>query len=107
MVALHILQAGSLATQTTQIIKLSAADFGRFHHIHFIHDFRSDGEDALNAVAEADLAHGEAGLRAAVFGDDNALKRLKTLFVAFFNLYLHADGVARDEIRNISALGFG
>src|SRR6185437_1542921 len=102
---INILQAGSFATQTTQIIKLGAADFGRFHHVHFIHYFGSDREDALNTVAKADLAHGEAGLRAAVLGNDNALKRLEAFFVAFFDLYLHTDCVAWDEIRDISALG--
>ena len=106
VVALHVLQTSSLTTQATQVIKLRATDLGRLHHVNLVDNLRGDGENTLDAMAEADLADGEAGLRPAGLGDDYAFKRLKALFVAFFNLHLHADGVARNEIRNICTLVF-
>jgi len=51
------------------------------------------------------LRHGKAGLRAAGFRDHDSFKRLEALFVAFFDLYLHADGIAGYKVRNICALG--
>ena len=65
VLALDILQASCLATQAAKIIKLCASHFGRAHHIHLINYARSFGEDALNTLAEADLAHRETGLRSA------------------------------------------
>ena len=58
--------------------------------------FASDG------VMEA-VAHGETGLRPARAGDHDALKGLQALFITFFDLYLHADGVARLEVREVAA----
>src|SRR5204862_2587981 len=94
VLALNILQAGSFATQRTQVIKLGAAHFGRAHYVNLVHDFRTLGEDALYALAEADLTDGEAGLGTATASNHDALERLQALLVAFFNLHLHANGVA-------------
>src|SRR5215469_7858667 len=80
---LYVLQAGSLALQCAQVIKLGGADLGRAHQFDAVDDSGIDREDTLDALAEADLAHGEAGLGAAALGDDDAFERLHALFVAF------------------------
>ena len=60
---IQFLQAGSFATQTTQIIQLCAPHFRRANHFHFVHNFGVNWEDALHALAEADLANREARLK--------------------------------------------
>ena len=64
-------------------------------------------EDALYTMAKADLAHGKAGLRAAATRNDHALKCLQAFLVAFLDLHVYADAVARHELRNVGALGLG
>ena len=64
-------------------------------------------EDALDAMTKADLADREAGLWPTATGNDNAFKGLQALLVAFLDLYVDPDGVARNELRNVSALGLG
>ena len=39
--------------------------------------------------------------------DDDALEGLQAFLITFFDLHIHADGVAGSECRNITALGFG
>src|SRR6185437_10458066 len=69
-----------------------------------IDDARVDGEDALDAMAEADLADGDALTHSAVVaGDHDAFKGLEALFVAFLDLYVDADGVAGAKLRHIGS----
>src|SRR3954454_8172228 len=63
VLALHIFEAGSLATQTAQVIKLGAADFRRTHQLNAIDHARAHRENAFHTLPKADLADGEAGLR--------------------------------------------
>ena len=53
---------------------------------------------------EADLADGEAALRAALERDHDALESLEAFFVAFFNLDLDANSVAGHEIGVVGAV---
>src|SRR4051812_46661060 len=63
-------------------------------------------EDALHALAEADLADGEAALRPALLRDYRALECLQTFLVAFFDLHVHAHEVTGRELRQICTLQF-
>src|ERR1035441_4793196 len=84
----NVAQARRFALESAQIIQLGAADLGGAQQIHFVDDFGVNGENALDALAEADLAHGEAGLRPVVALDHHAFKSLQALLVAFFDLYV-------------------
>src|SRR5207302_7049995 len=101
-----VAQARRFALQSAQIIQLGAADFGRAQQIHLVDYFRVDGENAFHALAEANLADGEAGLWTVVALDDDAFKRLQAFLVAFFDLHVNADRVARVKRGNVSALSF-
>ena len=89
-----LFEAGSLTAQAAEIEELGAADFVAADLLYLIDNLGVEGEDALDALAEAHLAHGKGALRAAAAGDDHALEGLETLFLAFLNLDLHANGVA-------------
>src|SRR5437899_1043062 len=103
----HVAQASGLSSQTPQVVELGTTNFGRAQQVHFIDDLAIDGEDALDAVAETHLAHGEAGLRTTAARDDHAFERLQTFFIAFLDFYMDADGVTGSEIGNIGALRSG
>src|SRR5207244_3275808 len=63
-------------------------------------------EDALDSLAEADLADGEGGAEAPVRpGDADALEILDPGAVAFDHLHSDSERVARAEFRNGAALG--
>ena len=63
------------------------------------------GEDALDALAEADLANGD-GLAEprVVAGDQDAFENLQPLLVAFLDLDVDPDGIARPELGDIGPL---
>src|SRR5437764_9447544 len=105
--ALHFTQTGSLALQSTQVEQLGAAHLVGAHYFHFINDFGVQGEDAFHALAKADLAHGEAALRAVTAGNHGAFKRLDAFLVAFFDPDLNADGVSRLQVGDVIALQLG
>src|SRR5277367_6173482 len=87
-------QSSSLALQPAQIVKLGTADSRGTHHVNLVDDLGVDGKNTLHALPEADLADGEARLRAALAGNDDAFERLQALFFAFSDLDQHLDGVA-------------
>src|SRR5207253_3004874 len=101
VLALHIFETGSLATQTAKVIKLGAADFGRTHQLNPIDHARAHRENAFHTLPEADLADGEAGLRPTRSRQHHAFERLQALFLAFFDLDVNADGVTRDELGKV------
>jgi hypothetical protein len=100
-------QTSSLAAQGAQIEKLGAAHASRANFFHFLHHFAVQGENALDALAKAHLANREATFGAILARNHNALKGLDALFVAFFNLYLDTDRIARAEFGEVGALKFG
>src|ERR1700753_2137672 len=102
--AFDFAQTGCLAAQAAEVEQLRPADLVGANLLDLVDDLRVVGENALDALAEAHLANGEAALGALLAGDDHAFKSLETLFFAFFDLYLHADSVARSEGREVGAL---
>src|SRR6516162_3279285 len=99
----HFPQACCLAAQRAQVEQFGATHVRRTHDLDLVDDLRVEGEDTFHSVSEAHLAHDEARLRAPAFGDDQALKHLYSLLVAFLDLHVHANGVARLEIGMIGA----
>src|SRR5712692_7522803 len=107
VLALDVFQAGRFAPETTEVIQLGPANLGGAHQLHFIDHPGVDGEDALDAMAEAHLTHRKAGLGPAGAGDHNAFEHLEAFLVAFLDLHVHADAVARCEVGNVTALSLG
>src|SRR5574341_348195 len=104
---LGLAQAGGLALEIAQVEQAGAAHARGTHHLHLVDDLGVQGEDALHALSEAHLAHGEAAMGAAAAGDDGAFEGLQALFLAFLDAHVHADGVARGELRQVGALQLG
>jgi len=102
--AIDFLQAGSLAAESADVEELGAADAITTDLVDAINYLRVEGEDALDALAEAHLADGEGALCALVDGDNEAFKRLQTLLVAFLDLDLDANLVAWEKLGEIGAL---
>src|SRR5580693_5093340 len=74
---LALAQTGGLALETAQIIKLGAAHATCANHIDVVDHSCVDGEDALNAVAKANLADRDGLAHAGVgTGDESHLERL-------------------------------
>src|ERR1035441_9339845 len=64
-----------------------------------IDDRSVHGEDALDALAKADLADGDALSHAlAIAGDDGAFKSLEAFFFAFLDLDVNLNGVAGTKL---------
>src|SRR4051794_36242625 len=79
-----VFHARRLALQVAQVVQLRAPDPRRLGHFDLLDRRRVQREDALDALAERHLAHGERGARAAaVDADDHALEDLDALLVAF------------------------
>src|SRR5687768_4827986 len=91
---LAFLQTGSLAAQAAKVVKLRPAHASSADHVDMV-DYRSvHREDSFDALAEADLANGDGLAHAAVIaGNDNTLKRLQTLLVAFPDFDVHPDRI--------------
>ena len=97
LLAVDFFQARSFAFEAAQIVELGAADFRGAQQLHLVDHLGIEREDTLHAVAEADLAHGEAGLRPPAARDHHAFERLQAFLVAFLDLDVHPDGIARHE----------
>jgi hypothetical protein len=74
--ATHFLQAGGLAAESADVEELGAAHLVAANLLDAINNFGVEGEDALDALAEAHLAHGEGALGAVIDGDDQAFEGL-------------------------------
>jgi len=101
-----VTQTCSLAAQSAEVEEARAPHFRRADQVDLVDNLGVDGEYALDALSEADLADGEAGLRAVVALDYHAFERLHAFLIAFFNLYVDADGVSGAERREVGALRF-
>src|SRR5581483_721780 len=106
-VAIYIFQASRFASKATKIVELRPPHFGGPRYFYPVDDAGTGGEDTLDTLSEADLADGETGLGSIASRDDDAFERLNPLFVAFFDLDVHLDGVPGNKIRQIGAFGFG
>src|SRR5262249_2647861 len=90
-----------LAAQVAQGVGAGAAHHALAHHLDFPDRRAVQREDALDAFAEADLAHRERGVHAGVLAADaQALVDLDALAVAFLHLDVHAQRVAGFETRH-------
>src|SRR5215213_7634146 len=101
----EFLDACGLAAQVAQVVELGAADAAAAYHLDLADDGAVNGEDALDADAEAGLAHGE-GLADAVAlaRDADALERLEALLrLRLLDAHVHAHRVARREVRDVRA----
>src|SRR3546814_1661698 len=102
------LDARLLAFQATQVIQLAGADRATALDLDRIDGGAVRLEDALDAIAVRDLAHGEGGVEAGVLlADDHALVGLDALAVAFLDLDVDDDGVAGAEYRQLALRLFG
>src|SRR5205085_2525540 len=97
---------GRLAGAAAQIIELRTADGAAADDLDRIDVRRIKREDALYALAEADLADGEGGAEAPVRPRDaDAFEILDSGAVAFDHLYADAERVAGAELGDCAALG--
>src|SRR5260370_26255778 len=96
-------QPGGLALESAQVVKLGAADFRGADDVNLVNDLGVDGEDTLHTLPETDLADRKAGLRAALPGNDDALKRLQALFFAFSDLDQYLDRIAGTKLGDVGA----
>ncbi len=95
--------AGRLTGAATQVIELGAADGAAADDLDHVDNRRIKREDALDALAEADLADGEARADALVrAGDAHAFERLDAGAVAFDDLDADAERVAGAEFGDLS-----
>ena len=80
--AIHFTQPGSLAFEATEIEQLGAAHLVGAYYLNFIQDRGVEGEDTLDTLAKADLAHRETPLGPVAFRDKRAFKGLNAFLVA-------------------------
>ena len=74
-------QTGGFAAESTQVVQFRAPYTAGAHYVDMIDHPRVDREDTLHALAETDLANGDALAHAGIIaGDDRAFERLEALF---------------------------
>src|ERR1035438_7349595 len=94
------LEASGSSLESAQIIELGAADLACAHHVDVIDDGAAQRKDALDTVAETDLADRNGLAHAGILaGEDGAFKNLNTFLFAFLDLDVNLDGVARSAER--------
>src|ERR1700740_2405941 len=103
LLAFHFFQASRLASQAAKVKQLGAADPCGPHLLHFVDHLGVEGEDALDALAEAHLTHREAALCSILERNHNAFECLQAFFVAFFDLDLHPYRIAGHELGQVGA----
>src|SRR6478735_2918628 len=98
--------AGFLAAQSAQVIKLGAAHLAAAHELDRVDHRRIKRKHALHALAIGNLAHGEILVEArARAADTNALISLDAGAVALDDFDIDENRVARREIRDFLAGG--
>ena len=99
---LEFLDLGFLATQAAQIIDARFADVTSLVELDVLDHGGGDGETSFHANVIGNLADGEStNLALAAALQDDALELLQTLFLSFYNLVGHRDGVTCLELRKI------
>src|ERR1039457_1931044 len=89
-----LFQTGGLALKGAQIVQLGAAYAACADDIDMVHHLGVYREDTLHALAETDLADGDALAHArAIAGNQDAFEGLEALFLAFLDLDVNLDGV--------------
>ena len=100
--------AGSLTTQSAQVIKLCSSNSSSLHEIDMIDDGGMEREDPFNTNPEARLANGNGLSGTSVLArNDYAFKRLQPLLgFRFLDANVNAHRVARLKLGNVlSQLG--
>src|SRR5436190_1544892 len=96
--------SGRLAGAAAQVIELRPADRATADDLDRIDVRRIEREDALDALAETDLAHGEGAAQAAIgAGDADAFEILDSGALALDDLHADAERVPRAEFGNVLA----
>jgi len=96
--SLYFFDSGSFATKFTDVIELCTPDASGADNFDFVDDLRVHWKDAFNAMSERNFANSEGLSDATVFeADANAFENLNALFIAFFDLHVNFDGIARFE----------
>src|SRR5215475_13151865 len=84
-----LLHAARLSLPSAQVVELGPPHPRLLHHLDLLDGARVQGEDALHALAERDLAHGHGGPGpAAAQPDDHALEDLDALALRLLGLAL-------------------
>jgi len=93
-------ETSRFAFKPSQVVKLGPANPARTHKVNVI-DYRGvDGENALDSLAEADLANCDGLAQSGVVASDySAFERLQPLFVTFPDTNMDSDRIARPELR--------
>src|SRR6185437_3647420 len=100
--------AGGLAAPSSQIIELGATHAAPAYHLDRVDQRRMDGEDALDALAIGNLAHGEILVHPAAGAPDAyALIGLHAAALALDHLDVDANRVSGAELRHLALLGEG
>src|SRR5690606_36210483 len=95
------LDARRRARAIAQVVQLGPPHVTAAPHLDGGHRGAVGLEDALDALAVGDLAHGERGIQPAVaLRDHDSLERLQPLPLAFGDLHLHDHRVARMKLRH-------
>src|SRR5882672_9086857 len=98
--------ARRLAAPSAQVIELGATHLAAAHDLHRVDHRRKDREDALDALAVGDLAHGEILVEAGAGAPDaDALIGLDAGTLALDHLDVDDQRVARLEVGNLLAGG--
>ena len=99
-----VANAGCFARELTQVEEARAAHNAARNQLDLVDARRVREENTLDAYVEADLANREgASCTCAVALEDDALEDLNTVFVAFGNFVVNADGITDAEVGHVSA----
>jgi len=102
--SLDFLNPSRLATQLTDVVELGAADASGADNLDLIDDLRVKRKNSLDTMPEGNLAHREGRPSTTMFHcNTNAFEHLDALFVAFLDLDVNFDGIARLEAGYVRA----
>src|SRR3954470_1948242 len=97
-----LLDLGGLAAQLAEVVQLGPADVAAGHDLDPLDDRGVHGEGALDAHAEAHLAHGEGLADApALTADDDTLEDLDARAVALHHAHVDLHRVAGAELGDV------
>ncbi len=95
-------EAGGFAFEGTEVIEFRAADAARANDIDVIDGAAMKWEDALDALAEANFSNGDGVAEAGVIAcNEGAFENLDAFLIAFLDLDVDLQSIARTEDRNI------
>src|SRR5205823_3463142 len=96
--------ARGFSPEIPEVIELRTTDPAMAFYLDAIDRRRIEREHALHPDTTGDLAHGEHLPRSAASArDDETLEHLNAFLVAFLDLHVDLDRVARREVRDVGA----